>query len=151
MLNPDFSDMLSALNARKAEYMVVGAYALAAHGYLRATGDIDIWVRCTVENAEKVLQALKDFGTPMFDLTLEDLSSPGIVFQIGLPPRRIDFLTSISGVDFDKCWADRMKVEVDGLSINFLSKPWLIANKRATGRPKDILDADELERSSKGD
>lgn len=143
--------MLSALNARKAEYMVVGAYALAAHGYLRSTGDIDIWVRCTVENAEKVLQALKDFGAPMFDLTLDDLSAPGVIFQIGLPPRRIDFLTSISGVDFDNCWDDRMEVEVDGLSINFLSKSWLIANKRAAGRPKDILDADELERSSNND
>lgn len=150
-MNPDFSDMLSALNARKVEYMIVGAYALAAHGYLRATGDIDIWIRCTVENAEKVLKALKDFGAPMFDLTLDDLSSPGIVFQIGLPPRRIDFLTSISGVDFDKCWDDRMEVEVDGLSLNFLSKSWLIANKRATGRPKDLLDADELERSSEND
>ena len=150
-MNPDFSDMLSALNAQETEYMIVGAYALAAHGYLRATGDIDIWVRCTVENAEKVLRALKSFGAPMFDLTLEDLSTPEMVFQIGLPPRRIDFLTSISGVDFDDCWADRMQVEIEGMSINFLSKSWLITNKRATGRPKDILDADELERSSNDD
>ncbi|MGZ0166754.1 MAG: DUF6036 family nucleotidyltransferase [Planctomycetales bacterium] len=150
-MNPDFSDMLSALNAQETEYMIVGAYALAAHGYLRATGDIDIWVRCTVENAEKVLRALKNFGAPMFDLTLEDLSTPEMVFQIGLPPRRIDFLTSISGVDFDDCWADRMQVEIEGMSINFLSKSWLITNKRATGRPKDILDADELERSSNDD
>lgn len=150
-MNPDFSDMLSALNAQQTEYMIVGAYALAAHGYLRSTGDIDIWVRCSVGNAEKVLRALKDFGAPLFDLTLDDLSAPGMVFQIGVPPRRIDFLTSISGVDFDECWADRMQVEIEGMRINFLSKSWLIANKRATGRPKDILDADELERSSDND
>jgi hypothetical protein len=142
-LNPDFSEMLSALNARKADYMIVGAYALAAHGYLRATGDIDIWIRCTVENAEKVMHALKDFGAPLFDLTLDDLSTPETVFQIGVPPRRIDFLTSISGVDVDECWTARMEVEVDGQHINFLSRAWLILNKRAAGRPKDMLDADE--------
>ena len=130
--------------------MVVGAYALAAYGYPRATGDIDIWVRCTVENAEKVLQALKDFGAPLFGLTLEDLTVPGVVFQIGVPPRRIDFLTSISGVDFDESWTERNTIKVGGLVVNVLSKAKLIANKRASGRPKDILDADELERLSKG-
>lgn len=150
-MNPDFNDMLSALNVRKADYMIVGAYALAAYGYPRATGDIDIWVRCSVQNAEKVLQALQDFGAPLFDLTLEDLTVPGIVFQIGVPPRRIDFLTSISGVDFDECWAERNKVEVSGLPVNILSRAMLIANKRAAGRPKDLLDVDELERSSNED
>lgn len=150
-MNPDFKDMLSALNARKAEYMIVGAYALATYGYPRATGDIDIWVRCTVENAEKVLQALKDFGAPLFDQTLEDLSIPGVVFQIGVPPRRIDFLTSISGVSFEESWPERKQVEISGLTLNVLSRAKLIANKRAAGRPKDLLDVDELERSSSED
>lgn len=145
-MNPDFRDMLSALNARKVEYMIVGAYALATYGHPRATGDIDIWVRSTVENAENVLKALKDFGAPLFDLTLDDLTKPGAVFQIGVPPRRIDFPTSISGVGFDESWIERKQVEINELTVNVLSRAKLIANKRAAGRPKDLLDVEELER-----
>ena len=94
-MNRDFVEMLSALFEAGAEFMVVGAHALAVHGTARATGDLDIWVRASPENGQRVLAALRVFGAPLFDLTLEDLSHPGIVFQMGLPPARIDLLTGI--------------------------------------------------------
>ena len=146
MLNPDYRDMLSALSAAGVEYLVVGAYALAAHGLPRATGDIDFWVRPTPDNADRVLEALREFGAPLHDLSREDLSRPGTVFQIGLPPRRIDLLTAIDGVEFDSAWLGREMRDVDGLSIPVLSRTDLLRNKRSTNRPKDVLDAEWLER-----
>ena len=94
MLNPDFRDMLSALSAKDADFLLVGAYAMAVHGYPRATGDMDIWIRRSDENAERVWQALKQFKAPMRNLTVEDLKTPDVVFQIGVahaPDRRLDF------------------------------------------------------------
>lgn len=114
--------MLLALSATQADFLIVGAYALAAHGVPRATGDIDIWVRPTPDNARKVYLALLDFGAPLTDLTEEDLSTPGIVFQIGNAPRRIDILTRISGVQFDDAWPNRVEVEVEGLLLPVLGK-----------------------------
>jgi hypothetical protein len=102
MLNPDFSDMLSAFTGESVEYLVVGAYALAAHGVPRATGDLDFWIRPTPENASRVLRALAAFGAPTADLALDDLTTPDLVFQIGVEPNRIDILTSIDGVTFDE-------------------------------------------------
>ena len=101
LLNPDFKDILSALSAAKIDFLVVGAYAVAAHGHPRATGDLDLWVRAEPNTALRVLKVLAEFGAPLHDLTVEDLSTPGIVFQIGVEPSRIDILTSVSGVDFD--------------------------------------------------
>ena len=146
MLNNDFRDMLSALNAAGAEYLVVGAYALAAHGYPRATGDIDLWIRPTAENAERVWDALQAFRAPTSRVTKADFIEPDVVFQIGIAPRRIDLLTSISGVDFDDAWTRRHTIEVDGLLLDTLSREDLIVNKRASGRPKDIADLAWLER-----
>ncbi|MFC1759729.1 hypothetical protein ACFL2H_13340, partial [Planctomycetota bacterium] len=100
MLNPNFKDMLVALNDAKAEYLVVGAYAMAAHGCPRSTGDIDFWVRATPKNAERVWNALSAFGAPMDQISAGDLSTPNVVFQIGIAPQRIDVMTSVSGVDF---------------------------------------------------
>lgn len=145
MLNSDFLDMLCALNDAGADYLVIGAYAMSAHGYSRSTGDIDVWVRPTPENAPRVLSAIRKFGAPLFDLTVEDLYDPDVVFQIGLAPRRIDILTSIAGVDFDRAWADRKQVEAEGTKFCVLSKQHLIENKRAAGRPKDLHDAAWLE------
>lgn len=145
-MNRDFVEMLSALFATGAEFLVVGAHALAAHGTPRATGDIDIWVRPTPENADRVLAALKVFGAPLFDLTREDLSRPGIVFQMGLPPFRIDILTGISGVTFDEAWPDRLVSEVEAMRVPFIGKAALIKNKRAAGRPKDLVDVESLEK-----
>ena len=104
MLNPDFAEMLRALSAEGVEYLLVGAYAMAAHGVPRATGDIDIWVRPSPENANRVLRALARFGAPLSDLTATDLQRDGTVFQLGVPPRRIDLLTSIDGVTFEDAW-----------------------------------------------
>ncbi len=137
--------MLVALNDAEVDYLVVGAYAVAAHGFPRATGDLDIWVRANPESAENLLSALTVFGAPMHEVSAADFSSPSIVFQIGVPPGRIDILTDVSGVNFDAAWANRMTVEIDGVKLSIIGRSDLIANKRATGRPKDIADLAFLE------
>jgi hypothetical protein len=142
----DFVEMLSALNAAGADYLVVGAHALAAHGVPRATGDLDLWVRATPDNARRVLEALRSFGAPLFDLSIEDLTRPEVVFQIGVVPVRIDLLTSISGVAFEEAWEGRTHASVEGVPFGVLGREELLRNKRATGRPKDLLDAETLER-----
>ncbi len=143
--NQDFRDMLVALNDAEVDYLVVGAYAVAAHGFPRATGDLDIWVRANPESAENLLSALTVFGAPMHEVSAADFSSPSIVFQIGVPPGRIDLLTDVSGVNFDAAWSNRMTVEIDGVKLSIIGRSDLIANKRATGRPKDIADLAFLE------
>jgi hypothetical protein len=140
-VNSDFLDMLSALSAAGADFLVVGAFAMSAHGYARSTGDIDIWVRPTPENAKRVWKALSLFQAPIGDLTLDDLSSADLVFQLGLPPRRIDLLTSIAGVEFEEAWATRLRRPMGAIEVSFLSREWLIVNKQATGRPRDAADA----------
>ena len=145
-MNRDFVEMLSALSAAQAEYLIVGAHALAAHGIVRATGDLDIWVRPTPANAERVWQALRQFGAPLDQITREELAIDDIVFQIGVPPHRIDILTSISAVEFAEAWAERTLIEVEGLSVPVLSRTHMITNKVASGRPRDLADAAELKK-----
>jgi len=145
-MNRDFAEMLAALSAAGAEFLIVGAYALAAHGYPRATGDLDIWVRPSAENAERVWQALAGFGAPLHEITRADLRTPGIVFQIGIVPCRIDLLTAISAVSFDDAWSRRVVLEVAEVKAPVLSREDLIRNKRATGRTKDLADAEEIEK-----
>lgn len=139
-MNRDFVEMLSALSAVGAEYLVVGAHALAAHGAPRATGDLALWVRPTEENARLVMAALRAFGAPLFDLTERDLLAPDTVFQIGLPPSRIDLLSGISGVTFDEAWPHRLMVTIGSLQVPVLGRDDFIANKQATGRSKDLSD-----------
>ena len=146
MLNPDFRDMLSALCEEGAEFLLVGAYALAAHGLPRATGDMDIWIRRSEENAARVWRALQRFGAPLAGLTRDDLKTPDIVFQIGVAPRRIDILTSIDGVQFDEAWPNREAIVVEGLTIGVIGRSHLIRNKKAVGRPQDLADVAWLER-----
>ncbi len=145
MFNPDFKDMLSALSEASVDFLLVGAYALAAHGHPRATGDLDIWVRADSENAPRVLHSLAVFGAPLDDLTVDDLSKPGIVFQIGVEPSRIDILTAISGVDFNHAWKNRVLIEMDGVCVHVIGREDLIVNKRASGRLKDIADVATLD------
>ena len=145
MLNPDFRDMLSALCEEKADFLIVGAYALAAHGHPRATGDIDIWIRASEENAKRVWRALMRFGCPLFDLKLDDLKTPDLIFQIGVEPRRIDIVTSITGVEFDEAWPDRKEIEIEGLKIAAIGRSHLLKNKKALGRPQDLADVAWLE------
>lgn len=145
MLNPDFRDMLSALSDEGVEFMLVGAYALAAHGFPRATGDLDIWIRRSEENAQRVWRALKRFKAPLSRLTVDDLKTPDVVFQIGVAPRRIDILTSIDAVSFDEAWPDRKQVEVEGRRFAVIGRDHLLQNKKALGRPQDLADVARLE------
>lgn len=139
-MNRDFVEMLSVLSEAKVEFMVVGAHALAAHGRPRATGDLDVWARPSPDNAERLLGALKQFGAPLFDLTLEDLARPGTVFQIGVPPSRVDILTDISGLTFDQAWPGRVTLTIEGVPVPVIGREDFIRNKRAAGRPKDLAD-----------
>jgi len=148
-LNQDFQDILQALSDQKTEFLVVGAFAVSYHAEPRATGDIDIWVNPTPENAKHAMAALKQFGAPLFDLTVKDLSTSGVVFQMGLPPSRIDILTSISGVTFQEAWTNRKFVTFGNLKIPVLGREELLKNKKASGRPKDLLDVLILEKHQK--
>lgn len=145
-MSRDFVEMLSALAAAGADFLIVGAHAVAAHGEPRATGDLDIWVRPSADNAERVHRALREFGAPLHDLTIDDLSAAYTVFQIGVAPARIDILTAITGVSFERAWANRVMIDVEGLSVPCIGKRELIDNKRALGRPKDLADIDSLHR-----
>ena len=145
MLNEDYKEMLHALSAEKVKFLLVGAYALAAHGYPRATMDIDIWVRPSPENAAAVMRALKRFGAPLRELSVSDFQTEGVIFQIGVAPRRIDIITAVDGLTFDDAFAHSTGVEIEGLEIHIPSVPDLITNKRASGRTKDLADAEMLE------
>jgi len=144
-MNRDFAEMLKALAAENVDYLVVGAYAVAGHGIPRATGDIDLWVRPTAENAARLWQALQRFGAPRSRLSPASFTQPDVVYQIGLPPNRIDFLTTIDGVVFDDAWIEKVPCIVDGIHFSMLSLRHLVTNKRATGRPQDLADVARLE------
>jgi hypothetical protein len=146
-MNPDFRDLLAAFNARGVEFLIVGAHALAAHGLVRATRDLDVWVRPEAGNAERVIAALADFGAPLQDLTVSDLSRPGLIFQIGVEPIRIDVITGIDGVEFSEAWAERMPARFADENVAVLSRRLLVINKRATGREQDLLDVKWLEQT----
>ena len=148
--NQDFDDMIQALTASGVEFVIVGAYAMAAHGSPRATADIDIFVRPTKRNAAHVIEALERFGAPIeaHAITSTDFARPGSVYQIGLPPRRIDILTSISGVTFSEAIRNAISGPFGGQLVRFIGKRALIRNKRATGRTKDMADVEVLEQSA---
>lgn len=139
-MNRDFVEMLSTLCAAGVEFLIVGAHALAAHGAPRATGDLDIWVRPTGDNADRVLAALRSFGAPLFDLTRDDLTRPDTVFQIGVPPSRIDVLSGVTGLTFDDAWKNRIDIAVGDLTVPVIGRDDFVTNKRASGRPKDLSD-----------
>jgi hypothetical protein len=145
VLNSDYKDMLQVLLDHEVKFLLVGAYAMAAHGYPRATGDIDIWVEPSPDNSQRVYQALAAFGAPLRELDETTFVKLGIVFQIGVSPRRIDIMSAVSGVGFEEAYQHRQMVEIEGLSVPILSYDDLIKNKRATGRDKDRLDAKRLE------
>jgi hypothetical protein len=145
MLNEDYRDMLRVLSEEKVRFILVGAYALAAHGYPRATMDIDIWVMPSPENADAVLQALSRFGASLHNLTKKDLLKEGTIFQIGVAPRRIDIITSASGLQFETTYQNSIPVNIEGIEVRIPSIDDLIVNKRAIGRTKDLADAEALE------
>lgn len=146
-LNEDFRDLLQAFADHGVAHVVVGAHAMAVHGVPRATGDLDVWVRPTPENAQRVVAALRAFGAPLaaHGVTAADFERSGTVYQMGVPPRRIDVLTAISGVEFDDAWPDRVTATVDDLTIDFIGRRALLVNKRAAARDKDLVDVRILE------
>lgn len=145
MLNEDYKDMLRALSDEKVRFLLVGAYAMAAHGYPRATMDIDIWVMPSPENAYAVLKALQRFGAPLNNVTRADLQKDGIVFQIGIAPRRIDIITGATGLQFEKVYERSLAVNIEGIEVRIPPIDDLILNKKASGRTKDLADAEALE------
>lgn len=146
MLNSDYKDMLQVLLDNGVKFLLVGAYAMGAHGYPRSTGDIDIWVEPSPDNSRRVYLALAQFGAPLGEVDEATFVKPDVVFQIGVAPRRIDIMSSVSGVEFDEAYQHRQTVELEGMPIPILSYDDLVRNKRATGRDKDRLDADRLEK-----
>jgi hypothetical protein len=145
-LNDDFRDLLLALADHEADFLIVGAYALSFHGAPRASGDIDLFVRASPGNAARVWNALLAFGAPLESagVVQSDFERPDLVYQIGLPPRRIDLLTSISGVSFDDAWKTRVPATLSGRIVHFIGREMFLRNKQAAGRPKDLADAARL-------
>ncbi len=145
MLNQDFKEFAALLGSNRVEYLIVGGYALAAYGHPRYTGDVDFWIGTDATNAQRALRALKEFGFGGLGIVLHDLTQPGHVIQLGFPPRRIDLLTSIDGVQFTACYARRMVVPIDGLDLNFIALEDFKTNKRASGRLQDLADLQALD------
>jgi hypothetical protein len=146
-MNEDYRDVLAALTAGRARFLVVGAHALAVHGYPRATVDIDIWVDPSPDNASRVWNALAAFGAPLktLGISAEDLAQPDIVAQFGLPPNRIDVLTGVSGLTFEEAWTTRVEEVVEGVLVPVLGLKELVRNKKASGRDKDRADVKGLD------
>lgn len=143
-LDRDFSEFIALCAAHDVRYLIVGGYAVAAHGHPRFTKDLDVWVWLDEQNAGRLVSALADFGFGSLGLTPSDFLEEGMVVQLGYPPKRIDILTQVDGVDFDSCWERRVEVEIGGQRVPFISAADLVTNKRASGRPQDIADVSVL-------
>ena len=144
MLNKDYKEMLQCLFAEDVRFLLVGAYALAAHGFPRATKDIDFFVWATPENASSLIRALTRFGAPLNEVSTADFSTEGIIFQIGNSPRRIDIITRISGIRFEQAYANKADILIEDMQIPVISLDDLIINKRASGRLQDLADLEKL-------
>lgn len=144
-MNQDFVELLRSFVDHEVRFLVVGAYALAVHGRPRATGDLDVWVEATSDNAPRIMRALAAFGAPMGDIAEADFASPGVVYQLGLPPGRIDILTTLTGITFAEAWPDRVSHPMGDVRVSFIGRSAFIRNKKATGRAKDLGDIEGLE------
>lgn len=144
-MNPDFIDLLRAFIAADVRFLIVGAYALALHGRPRATGDLDLWIDPTAENAARVMKALAAFGAPLADLSEGDFAREGIVYQIGVPPGRIDILTQLTALTFAEAWPSRLRRPFGDVDVDFIGREAFVRNKRATGRPKDLGDIEGMD------
>jgi hypothetical protein len=143
-LHPDFKDFLRLLNSHNVRYMLVGGYAVGYHGYPRATGDMDIWVERSESNSKNLAIAFREFGMPDEAITEKLFLETNKVIRMGVPPVRLEVITSASGVDFNECYANREVVEIDEIPVNFISLQDLKENKRAAGRHKDLEDLEHL-------
>jgi len=144
MLNPDFKEFIQSLNDNDVRYLVVGGYAVALHGHPRYTKDIDIWIEPDPENAARMVKAIIQFGFESLGLETDDFLENDVIIQLGYPPNRIDLMTSLSGVNFKSCYAERISVKVDGVGVNFIDLASLKKNKSATGRSQDLADLENL-------
>jgi hypothetical protein len=144
-MNQDFVDLLRAFVAAEVRFLVVGAYALALHGRPRATGDLDLWVEATPQNAERIMRALAVFGAPLTEISAADFAQEGVTYQIGVPPGRIDLLTELTGLTFADAWSGRLQKPFGDVQVDFIGRAAFIRNKRATGRPKDLGDIEGME------
>lgn len=144
-MNPEFKELLLAFNAHGVEYLGVGAHALAAYGHVRATKELDVWVRPNQDNGQRVIAALAEFGAPVGDLLPDDLAKPGTIFQIGVPPLRVDIITDIDVVSFSDAWPKRSEFQLGAVPVLVISRQHLIINKKSAGRLQDLADAEKLE------
>jgi len=143
-IQKDFKELLELFGAHKVEYLIVGGYALAFHGAPRFTGDIDLLVKADSENAKRILSALEEFGFGSLNLSEVDFTSPNNVIQLGVPPVRVDIMTSLTAVGWEKAQADRVQGNYGDTPAYFISKADFIANKRALGRKRDLADLEAL-------
>jgi hypothetical protein len=143
-LNKDLREFVELLNSNGVEYLVVGAFAVAFHGYPRYTADLDLLIRPTAENAARTIKTLHEFGFASLGIRLHDLDSQGKVVQLGVKPNRIDLITSLSGVTFEEAWRARVSGDIEGVATEFIGAVELLRNKESTGRAKDLGDAEEL-------
>jgi hypothetical protein len=144
VLSKDFREFIESLNDNSVRYLVVGGYAVALHGHPRYTKDLDVWIEQTAENAQNVLNALIAFGFSSLDINIGDLLEENTIIQLGYPPNRIDLITSLSGLAFEDCYPKRVQVEIQRVQINFIDIENLAINKKATGRPQDLADLENL-------
>lgn len=143
-IGKDFGEFIGLLNKNNVEYLVVGGYAVAFHGHVRATKDIDIWVRATEENADRILTALREFGFGSVGLRVSDFIEADNIIQLGFPPNRIDILTSLTGVTFEESFKRKHNIVISGITINYIDLEGLLTNKKAVGRPRDLADVEDL-------
>lgn len=143
-----FKELLRKLNEHQVKYLIVGAYAVMNYTEPRYTKDLDVWVEPTRENAERVFQALADFGAPMSEVTVEDFANPDLIFQIGIAPHRIDVIMGVKGLNFVEAWPRRVETEFEDETINLVCKADLMVSKQAAGRPQDLIDLDQLRKSN---
>jgi hypothetical protein len=144
-MNRDFVELLQAFVAADVRFLVVGAYALAAHGRPRGPGDLDVWVDATPENAARVMRALAAFGAPLDQIVQADFEQPGITYQMGVEPGRIDVLTELTGLSFAEAWPERIRRWFGEVEVDFIGLAAFVRNKRATGRVRDLADIEGLE------
>jgi len=145
-ISKDFKEFIKLLNVHKVSYLVVGGYAVNFHGYPRFTKDIDIWIWMKQKNIQKLIKVIKEFGFESLNLNEEDFMNPENIIQLGVAPNRIDLLVDLEGVDFQNCFKKRKEIEIDDLSVNFISLHDLIRVKKTTGRLQDLADAEQLEK-----
>jgi predicted nucleotidyltransferase len=140
----DYQDFLQLLTAHGVEYVIVGGYAVIFHGYVRYTGDLDVFVALSSETAQRLTRAFREFGFNLPELTPELFLNKGRIVRIGHEPMRLEILNEIDGVTFDECYGNRIEVELGGQKVNFIALPQLLQNKRASGRSKDMADVEAL-------